>query len=181
MALQIAQLGQPVLREVAQPVPVDAIDSEELQTFFDEMLETMQTAGGVGLAAPQVFQSLRVFLAAILPANEPGGKPRVEIFVNPRLSQLSPEMAPGWEGCLSFLELLVLVPRHRKLRIDYLDRTGKAKALELAGFPARVVQHEFDHLNGILTIDRAESTKDIIKASEYDSVVAEDEEDEDED
>lgn len=180
MALEIAQLGQPVLRRAADRVTDAELESPELQSFLDEMLETMKEAGGVGLAAPQVFRSSRIFLAAILPS-ENGEQPEIEIFINPKLSQLSTEMKSAWEGCLSFLELLVLVPRHQRLRIDYLDRKGKPKALELAGFPARVIQHEFDHLNGILTIDRAESTKDIIKASEYDDVVDEEPEDENED
>jgi peptide deformylase len=97
----------------------------------------------------------------------------VEIFINPRLTPLGPEQSLSWEGCLSFVELLVLVPRSRRVRVDYLDRQGRPRALELGGFPARVAQHENDHLDGVLTLDRARSTRDIVKASEIDAVLEE--------
>jgi peptide deformylase len=163
--LTIAQLGQPVLRRVAEAVPPEAFGAAPFQHFIEEMLRTLQETGGVGLAAPQVFASRRVFLAAVTPPEE--GKPlEVEVFVNPRLAALSEEKESAWEGCLSFPELQVLVPRPRAVRVEYLDRQGEARALDLEGFPARVVQHEYDHLEGILTIDRAASTRDIVKASE---------------
>ena len=90
--------------------------------------------------------------------------------INPRIVHPSEEKDSDWEGCLSFLELLVLVPRHRKLRLDYLNREGEPRSLELSDYAARVVQHEYDHLDGVLTIDRALTTRDIIKASELDAV-----------
>ena len=174
MLLKIAQLGQPVLRQVAQPIAADALDDPAFRQFLADMHETLAAAGGVGLAAPQVFSSRRVFLAKILPPAHEGDPPGVEVFINPRLTALSEEGVASWEGCLSFQELLVLVPRVRAVRVDYTDAAGQPKALALEGFPARVVQHEFDHLEGILTIDRAESTLDIIKASEIDAVLDED-------
>jgi peptide deformylase len=131
----------------------------------------MRAAKGVGLAAPQVFASKRIFIADVLPPESAGGRGRTEIFINPRLSELSAEKDSAWEGCLSFMELLVLVPRHKSLRVDYLDREGKPKSLSLVGFPARVVQHENDHLDGILTLDRATTTKNIIKSSEADDAI----------
>jgi peptide deformylase len=168
MALTIAQLGQPVLRRVAEAVPPEAITAPPVQHFLEEMLQTLQEAGGVGLAAPQVFASRRIFLAAVTPPEE--GQPlAVDVFINPRLTFLSPEKESAWEGCLCFPELRVLVPRHRRLRIEYLDGRGKARARDLEGFPARVVQHEYDHLEGILTLDRAASTRDIVKASELEA------------
>ena len=171
MLLKIAQLGQPVLREVAQPVTADALEDPAFRQLLADMHETLATAGGVGLAAPQVLSSRRVFLAKILPPVHEGEPPGVEVFINPRVTALTEEVAAAWEGCLSFQELLVLVPRPRAVRVDYFDAAGQPKALALEGFPARVVQHEFDHLEGILTIDRAESTLDIIKASEIDAVL----------
>jgi peptide deformylase len=165
MTLAIAQLGQPVLRRVAEAVPPEAIAAAPFQHFLGEMLRTLQETGGVGLAAPQVFANGRLFLAVVTPPQE--GKPvEVEVFINPRLAALSEEQESAWEGCLSFPELQVLVPRHRAVRVEYLDRLGEARALDLEGFAARVVQHEYDHLDGILTIDRAASTRDIVKASE---------------
>ena len=171
MPLKIAQLGQPVLREVASDVAPDAILSPATQVFIDEMIEMMRAAKGVGLAAPQVFASKRIFIADVLPPDRSSERGRTEVFINPRLSELSTEKDEAWEGCLSFLELMVLVPRHKSLRVDYLDREGKPKTLSLAGFPARVVQHEHDHLDGILTIDRATTTKNIIKGSEADDAI----------
>jgi peptide deformylase len=173
MILKIAQLGQPVLRQVAIPIAAEELASPEFQQLLADMRETLEVVGGVGLAAPQVFSSRRVFLARILPPPQEGDKPGIEVFVNPSLTALSDEGLAAWEGCLSFAELLVLVPRLQAVRVDYFDASGQAKALELAGFPARVVQHEFDHLEGILTIDRAESTLDIVKASEIETVLGE--------
>jgi peptide deformylase len=170
MALAIAQLGQPVLRQVAAPVSSEEIGSSTFQSFLQSMRETLQEARGAGLAAPQVSVSKRVFLGAVFPPESEKDPPGVEVFVNPRLTPLTTDKVNGWEGCLSFPELLVLVPRLLAVRIDYIDQQGRPCALELEGFPARIVQHEFDHLEGVLTLDRAASTHHIIKASEIDAV-----------
>lgn len=166
----VAQLGQPVLRTVAEEVPVEQIKTPEFQAFIEHMHQVLMDAGGVGLAAPQVFRSQRVFLAALPDENDPE-ELVVETLINPKITNLSPEMEDRWEGCLSFIELMVLVPRHQSLTVDFLDQQGTAKRLQLSGFPARVIQHENDHLDGVLTIDRARSSKQIIKASEFDDVV----------
>lgn len=171
MTLKIAQLGQPILRERAEEVEVEAIRTADFQAFVDAMTETMRAAGGVGLAAPQVFAKARVFIASVLPPERPGDKARSEVFINPRLSELSTEKESSWEGCLSFLELQVYVPRHKSVRVDYLDKQGKKQTLRLSGFPARVVQHEYDHLEGVLTIDRAVTTKNIVKTTEVDAAI----------
>src|SRR5438046_122096 len=113
MLLEIAQLGQPVLRQVAQPITADELQDPAFRQFLADMHETLTTAGGVGLAAPQVFASRRVFLARIMPPAQEGGLPGVEVFINPRITPLTEEAAAAWEGCLSFQELLVLVPRPR--------------------------------------------------------------------
>jgi peptide deformylase len=170
MPLKIAQLGQPVLRNVAAEVSPEELRSSGFQQLVDDMLATLADAQGAGLAGPQVFQSKRVFLAAVLPPCEPDGPAGVEVFVNPKIVATSTETASSWEGCLSFVELLVLVPRARAVRVEYFNRNGEPRTMELQEFPARVFQHEFDHLNGILTLDRAKSTRDIIKASEIDDV-----------
>jgi peptide deformylase len=170
MALAIAQLGQPVLREIAAEVPGDEIRGAQFQQLLREMAQTLEEQKGAGLAGPQVFAGRRVFLAAILPGQMEDDPPGVEVFINPKLTPLTDEIARAWEGCLSFPELLVLVPRCRAVRIDYLNAGGEPQSLALVDFPARVVQHEFDHLEGILTIDRAESSLHIVKASEIDAV-----------
>jgi peptide deformylase len=171
MILKIAQLGQPILREIAREVPAKEIDTPEFQQFLNDMRETLADAKGAGLAGPQVFGNQRVFLAGVLPPAEENGPRGLEIFINPRITAVSPQQAEAWEGCLSFPELLVLVPRPQGVRITYLDGLGKECTLELADFPARVVQHELDHLNGVLTIDRAVSSRNIVKASEIEAVL----------
>src|SRR3954462_13894143 len=113
MPLEIAQLGQPVLRDRAVEVPLDLITTPEYQQFLDEMLLTLREHKGAGLAAPQVFVGERVFLAAILPTKDEDEMPGVEVFINPMLTPLTEDMTRAWEGCLSFPELLVLVPRYR--------------------------------------------------------------------
>jgi peptide deformylase len=170
MMLPIAQLGQPILRRVADPVALDQIRSPKFQEFLADLRATLRESGGVGLAAPQVFVSLRVFFALPGLPTDDQEPPALEAFINPTLSFPSDERESAWEGCLSFPELMVRVPRFTQVRVNYLDAAGEEKVLDLRGFPARVVQHEADHLDGILTLDRAASTHDIIKASEIDSI-----------
>jgi peptide deformylase len=173
MGLPIAQLGQPVLRRRADPLPPEAIAAPEVQEFLDALRQTLAEAGGVGLAAPQVFVSRRVFLAVVAPPaeDEDAPPPPPEVFINPRLVAASAEAEAAWEGCLSFPELLVLVTRPRQVRIEYLDAGGASRVLDLEGYAARVAQHEYDHIEGVLTIDRAASPRDIVKASEIEAVL----------
>jgi peptide deformylase len=166
MPLEIAQLGQPVLRQIAAEVPIEQIADPRFQAFLQAMLETLFEAKGAGLAAPQVSVSQRVFLGAILPPDDDEGPPGIEAFINPKITPLSDDKVRGWEGCLSFPELLVYVPRFRAVRIDYVNLDGQPDAMELEDFAARIVQHELDHLDGVLILDRAESTRHIVKASE---------------
>lgn len=171
MNLTIAQLGQPILWKPASDIPVADIASPGFQQFLADMRETLQAAQGAGLAGPQVFAGRRVFLAAVLPPKALDQPPEVEVFINPRITGVSRETGAAWEGCLSFPELLVKVERPLAVRIEYLDGAGQPRTMELAGFPARVVQHEYDHLEGILIIDRAKSSRHIIKKSEIDTVL----------
>lgn len=172
MPLKIAQLGQPILRRVAEEVAPAELASEDFQRFLADMEETMIASGGVGLAAPQVFVGKRVFLARILPPAEGSEEPGTMVFINPRIVAASEEKAAAWEGCLSFSELQVLVPRARRVIVEFVDAAGQPRRLDASDFPARVIQHENDHLDGILTLDRAASTRDIVKSSEMEAVVA---------
>jgi peptide deformylase len=171
MILPIAQLGQPVLRRVAEPVSEELFGSPGLQQLLAAMQETLAESHGAGLAGPQVFLGRRVFLARILPAGDSPEPPPAEVLINPTIVERSAEQEAAWEGCLSFPELLVFVSRSKRVRVAYRDFHGTEKVLELEGFPARVVQHEYDHLDGILTIDRAASTRDIVKHSEIRDVL----------
>ncbi len=172
---RIAQLGQPVLRRQADPIPEEAFGTPELHHVIEGMVEALRLSGGVGLAGPQVYLSRRLFLAALERATEENVL-EVEVFINPRLTPLGEDRESGWEGCLSFPELTVLVPRYKSVQIDYLGMDGQPRTRTLTGFAARVVQHEYDHLDGILTIDRAASTRDIVKTSELAAVLRQAEE-----
>jgi peptide deformylase len=171
MILPIAQLGQPVLRSVAEPVPEEFFGAAQFEEFVQRMQATLVEAQGAGLAGPQVFLGRRVFLARVAEGEEEGQAPPAEVFINPTILERSGEPEAAWEGCLSFPELLVLVSRSTRIRVAYRDMRGAEKVLDLEGFQARVVQHEYDHLDGILTIDRAASTRDIVKHSEIQAVL----------
>lgn len=147
--LKVARMGHPVLRQVAEPVSAEEIASPDFQRFCDDLLETMEEYDGAGLAAPQVHVSKRV---AVLTLSDERGP---EFFVNPVVTPLTDELDGTYEGCLSVPKMRGLVLRPASVRVEALDRHGNPKAFELAGFPATVVQHEFDHLDGILYIDKA--------------------------
>jgi peptide deformylase len=151
--LKIAHLGHPVLRQVAREVTPASLASAAVQSFIDDLIETMLEYDGVGLAAPQVHASSRI--VAYLPSDQRGGRasePRV--LVNPVLEPATEEMEEDWEGCLSLPDLRGRVPRYTKLRVTALDREGKSLAFTAKDFHARVVQHECDHLDGRVFLDR---------------------------
>ena len=153
-SLQVARLGHPVLRQVAQEVPVDLIESAELQRFIRDLRETMVEYEGVGLAAPQVFESIRVF-AMIAGGDEDSAVRRpATVWINPQLHFPGPETMEGWEGCLSIPDLRGLVTRQRVVEVSGFDETGKAHRIRYEGFPAIVAQHENDHLDGRVFLDR---------------------------
>jgi len=164
---QIAQLGQPVLREVAPKIanPADAA----VQALIDDMLVTVVDANGVGIAAPQVYASLSLFIIASRPNQRYPYAPEIEpiAMINPEIIWASDEKEKGWEGCLSIPGLRGLVPRHTRIGVRYLTRTGELREEEYADFLARVFQHEFDHVQGMLFIDRVESTLELMTEKEY--------------
>jgi peptide deformylase len=162
----ILQLGDPVLKTPARDVEPWELAGEPLSTLTRDMAETLDQAGGVGLAAPQVGESLRVILAGSFPTERNPDRPVVPTtaMINPRVVAASPETEPGWEGCLSFLHLLVRVRRHTSITVEYLALDGSTSRVEASGFFARVLQHEIDHLDGLLTLDRAASPYDIREA-----------------
>jgi len=147
--LKVARMGHPILRQVATALTPEQIASDAFQQLCDDMLDTLYEYDGAGLAAPQVHESVRV--AVIELSSEKGP----EFFVNPKITPLSDEMKSSWEGCLSIPEMRGRVERNVHVRIEALDRQGRPKAYELGGFPAVVVQHECDHLDGVLYIDKA--------------------------
>lgn len=148
--LRVAQLGHPVLRLVAQPVEPEQILTEDFQRFLDDLLETMEEYDGAGLAAPQVHTSVRAVVLTLDPDRGP------EIFINPVITPLSEETTRTVEGCLSVTRMRGVVERPAHVKVEFLDRFGRPWAYELKGFPAVVVQHECDHLDGVLYVDRVD-------------------------
>ncbi len=148
--LRVAQMGHPVLRLVAEPVDPAVIPTEEFQRFLDDMLETLDEYDGAGLAAPQVYTSLRVVALTLDP--ERG----VEFFINPVITPLSDVTTRTTEGCLSVEGLRGVVSRSAHIEVEALDRYGRPLKYALRGFPAVVTQHECDHLDGVLYVDRAD-------------------------
>jgi peptide deformylase len=163
----IVRLGHPALRTPAQPVPLEQLVERELRELVDDMFETMRAARGIGLAAPQVGVELQLFVYA----DEDGGiAPRV--LVNPMVEPLQGELVEDWEGCLSIPGLRGLVPRHPALRVRALDREGRALDYRAEGLEARVVQHEFDHLNGVVFLDRMRDLQSLGYADELETFLA---------
>src|SRR5262245_61659083 len=143
--LKVARLGHPVLRMQAQRVAPETLSSAPIQKLIDDMMETMVEYYGVGLAAPQVHESL---LLAVIESHGPRGDIPLTVLVNPDVTILDEELVEDWEGCLSIPEFRGRVPRYRKLRVDALDRNGNKVEIIAEDFFARVIQHEFDHLMG---------------------------------
>jgi peptide deformylase len=164
---QIAQLGQPVLREVAPQIV--SPEDPAIQALIDDLLVTVADANGVGIAAPQVFQSLSLFIVASRPNQRYPHAPDLPAIamVNPELLWVSDEKEKGWEGCLSIPGLRGVVPRHRKIGVRYLTRAGEIREVEYENFLARVFQHEFDHVQGVVFLDRVESTRELVTEKEY--------------
>lgn len=164
---QIAQLGQPVLRAVAEKIARP--DDPAVQSLIEDMLVTVADANGVGIAAPQVFESLSLFIVAPYPNSRYPHAPAMEpaAMINPEIVWASDEMEKGWEGCLSIPGLRGLVPRHKSIAVRYLDRKGELREAEYEGFLARVFQHEFDHVQGVVFIDRLENTRELMTEKEY--------------
>jgi peptide deformylase len=159
--LKVAQLGHPVLREVARAVEPPELATPEFQAFLDDLLDTMMEYDGVGLAAPQVHVGLRV--AVLVVSDERGA----EFFVNPVITVLpTAGTRRTWEGCLSVEGMRGLVERPDHIRVDALDREGNEFAIEIQGYGAVVVQHELDHLDGVLFVDRV-LPRSLVFTSEY--------------
>ena len=164
---QIAQLGHPVLRQDALTVPDPT--HPLIQTLIDDMLATVAEVNGVGIAAPQVYEPLRIFIIASRPNSRYPHAPAMEptALLNPELIWASDEKEKGWEGCLSIPGIRGFVPRSRKIGVKYLTRSGVLREEEFSDFLARIFQHEFDHLNATVFLDRIENNREIITDKEF--------------
>ncbi|MBV6624746.1 MAG: peptide deformylase [Rivularia sp. (in: Bacteria)] len=169
--LSIIELGNPILRQKAESVA--NIQEQSIQKLIDDLLITVMDANGVGIAAPQVAQSYRVFIVASRPNLRYPNAPLMEptAMINPRIIDCSDEMVKGWEGCLSIPGIRGLVPRYRSIKVEYTDRYGNLIHQELTEFVARIFQHEYDHFEGLVFLDRVESTLDIATEQEYQNLI----------
>ncbi len=146
--LKIARMGHPVLLQRAEPVPDPG--APEVRRLAADMIETMLDAPGIGLAAPQVHMGLRMFVYHLPSARTGGDAMPPQIIINPRLEPVGEEAILGWEGCLSIPGLRAAVPRYARIRYAGVDCDGVAVEGEADGLHAVVMQHEYDHLDGIL-------------------------------
>ncbi len=168
MRLPILQAGEEVLRQTARPLSVAEIKSREIQELIDSMREAMHGAPGVGLAAPQIGEALQLAViedkadytreasAASLKERERKPVP-FHVIVNPKITLDNKSRAEFFEGCLSLAGFTAIVSRARKVRVECLDHKGEPKVIEASGWYARILQHEVDHLQGTLYIDRMHS------------------------
>ncbi len=164
--LKVARMGHPVLRARARTVDKAELKNPVFQHFVDSMIDTMYEYSGVGLAAPQVHESVRLFVAMLGPNGDDDEGDAV-VFVNPEITVKGDQIVEGWEGCLSIPDIRGRVPRAQHISVTALDRTGKRFELELKDFPARVVQHETDHLDGVLFFDRMRQMDSLTYLEEY--------------
>jgi peptide deformylase len=162
--LKVARMGHPILRAKSKPLDPASIQTPPFQQLIDDMIDTMIEYQGIGLAAPQVHESVRLFVA---------GSTRDEdefpllVAVNPELTIVGAEKEDDWEGCLSIPDVRGRVPRSMEVRLRGFDRRGKRFELVARDFQARVFQHEFDHLDGILFLDRMKSLATLTFMDEY--------------
>ena len=154
--LKVARLGHPILRTVAEPLPLREITRPETQRLIDDMIETMHEYLGVGLAAPQVHVSRQIAVLECETHPRHPDMPAIPLMVviNPVLTVVGEAMTPDWEGCLSIPDLRGVVPRHQAVQVVAYGRRGERIEIEAKDFLARVLQHETDHLNGRVYVDR---------------------------
>jgi peptide deformylase len=166
---KLVRLGHPALRTPCEPVPEERLGTAEVQAVIADLIDTLRSGVGSGLAAPEIGVSWQIFVFE----TEQRGDPRpVRVVVNPLLEPHAGELVYDWEGCLSIPDLVGLVPRHPSVRLWGKSGEGQALDLELSGFAGRVVQHEYDHLHGIVFLDRMRDLRSLSFTAEWESLVA---------
>jgi peptide deformylase len=168
--LKIAQIGHPVLRQRAREVGRDELLSDAMQRFLDDLVETMRDASGAGLAATQVHQPVRIFAVEVRDNPRYPYKPNIPltILVNPMLTPLTEETFENYEGCLSVPNLRGIVHRFAEVRVTGWDREGKPYEQIARGLTAGTFQHENDHLDGTIFVDRVKDPKTLCTWAEFD-------------
>lgn len=182
---EVIRMGHPTLRVKASPVPVEEIQTHEFKSLIQDMFETMEAEDGIGIAAPQIGISKQVAIVGV-PKDNPR-YPDVEIddeeddfeilvVINPKITVIDDEKMGFWEGCLSVPGLRGYVERPKKIKVEFLDLEGNQQVVEAQGFAATVFQHEIDHLEGVLYVDRVEDKTKLSFIEEYVKYIDPDEE-----
>jgi len=167
--LKVARLGHPILRQAAAPVPVRDIRSGEVQRLIDDMIETMREYNGAGLAAPQVHTPLQICVIEVAENPRYPDAPAIPltVLVNPVVTPLTVDMEEGWEGCLSVPDMRGMVPRYTAVRLEAHGRDGGKIDTVAKEFFARVIQHETDHLHGLVYLDRMRDFSTLTHLAEW--------------
>ena len=165
--LKVARMGHPVLRAKARPLEKAEIRTAAMQKLIDDMIDTMSEYHGVGLAAPQIHEGLRIFVAALDAGDDDEDDAEPIALINPEITVVGSDVVEDWEGCLSIPDIRGRVPRAREIKVRAFDRTGARIELSAHDFPARVIQHETDHLDGVLFFDRMKSLASMTFLDEY--------------
>ena len=167
--LRIAQIGHPVLRQPTRTLTREELLSEQMQSFLDDLVETMREANGAGLAANQVYQSLRICTVEVRNNPRYPYRPNIPltILVNPILTPVGDETFVNYEGCLSVPDLRGQVRRHCEVKVDAWDREGNSISTVVKGMTAATYQHEVDHLDGKLFLDRVEDATSLVTQENF--------------
>jgi peptide deformylase len=165
--LKVARMGHPVLRQKARPLERADLRSPVVQKLIDDMIETMIEYHGVGLAAPQIHEGLRVFVASLDHDESSESPPAPIAIINPEITPVGSAVEEDWEGCLSIPDIRGRVPRAVEIKLRAWSRDGERLDLTARHYAARVIQHETDHLDGILFFDRMRSFDSLTFLDEY--------------
>ena len=171
--LKVVKLGNPILRQIAKPVDLQELTNpeSEVQILIDNMIDVMREKDGVGLAAPQVSRSLQIIVLESLNNKRYDNITEIPltVYINPVITHSGEEQIFGWESCLSLPDFRGLVPRSKQVIVEAYDRHGKKEVIETKGFLAVVLQHEIDHLNGLVFIDRMPDMSKLAYQEEFET------------
>jgi peptide deformylase len=167
--LKVARLGHPILRQKAAELPPEILETPEIQQLIDDMIDTMREYDGIGLAATQVHEPLSIFVIEIEGNPRYPNAPSIPLttVINPKIEPLSDDIEFDFEGCLSVPDIRGEVPRYAGIKLEGLDRKGGIISIEVEGFVARAIQHETDHLNGLVFLDSMEDMSTLSFTKEY--------------
>ena len=167
---KIIKMGHPTLRQRAKSLQKRDLTKARFKNLLSDMVDTLRDYGGVGLAAPQIDESLRVVIIEIRDTNLRYGVQKLfplTVFVNPEIELIDSQTAGFWEGCLSIPGMRGYVERPQNISVSFINELGDFSTLDLHGFPATVLQHELDHLNGVLYVDRMKDLRSLSFEDEW--------------